>query len=349
MKRNTLYFCTYFDSHYLTKGLALYRSLVRHARPFRLWVLCFDDSTYSILQRLAFPEVIPVSLTDFEKDDTELLKAKNNRSRIEYYFTCTPSLPLYIFNHYPEINLITYLDADTFFFLDPTVFYEELKDGSVLIIGHRFPPHLRHLEQYGIYNVSWLSFKRDERAFSCLSWWRKRCIEWCLACCEDNRFADQKYLDNWPSLFEGIVVLQHKGANLAPWNLDNYKIRIKKSGVFVDEQPLIFFHFHGLEQIKTWVYKPQMKRYKVSLSPAILKGIYTPYIHTLSDIIQEFPSLLPRVPQQSNIRDRLINFFIHEHTNLTPCVLKGLRKLFRTSRNILNREYILVVARHIIV
>jgi len=61
------YFCTYFDSNYLIKGLALYRSLVRHAMPFRLWVLCFDDLAYEALQKLALPEVDPISLRDFEK------------------------------------------------------------------------------------------------------------------------------------------------------------------------------------------------------------------------------------------------------------------------------------------
>ena len=51
------YFCSYFDSNYLSKGLALYRSLVRHAVPFRLWVLCFDDLAYETLRRLALAEV----------------------------------------------------------------------------------------------------------------------------------------------------------------------------------------------------------------------------------------------------------------------------------------------------
>ena len=120
------YFCTYFDSNYLTRGLALYRSLVRHAAPFRLWVLCFDDLAYETLQRLNLHEVVPISLRDFEDGDEELLQAKGNRSRIEYYFTCTPTLPLYILRNCSEVDVITYLDADLFFFSDPSPIYEEL-------------------------------------------------------------------------------------------------------------------------------------------------------------------------------------------------------------------------------
>ena len=172
------YFCTYFDSNYLIQGLALYRSLVRHSVPFRLWVLCFDDMAHEILQNLALPEVNPISLRDFEDGDRELLRAKENRSQIEYYFTCTPSLPLYILRNYPEVDVITYLDSDLFFFSNPSPIYQELEDrNSVLIVEHRFPPRLSHrVETNGIYNVGLLSFRRDDVGLQCLHWWRELCM-----------------------------------------------------------------------------------------------------------------------------------------------------------------------------
>ncbi|MDO8722362.1 MAG: hypothetical protein Q7J31_09050, partial [Syntrophales bacterium] len=210
------YFCTYFDRNYLSRGLAMYRSLREHCPEFRLWVLCMDEATLEASTQFDLPEVELISLPDFEKDDEPLVWAKQNRSQVEYYFTCTPSLPLYVLNHWPEVNLITYLDADLFFFASPAPLFEELGAGSVAIIGHRFPPHLRDKERYGIYNVGWLSFRRDENGFVCLNWWRERCIDWCYDREEDGRFADQKYLDDWPSRFQNLIVLQHKGANLAP-------------------------------------------------------------------------------------------------------------------------------------
>ena len=67
------HFCTYFDRHYLVRGLALYRSLKEHAGPFTLWVLCFDEWSYDVLTKLAEPDLRPIALADFERDDPELL------------------------------------------------------------------------------------------------------------------------------------------------------------------------------------------------------------------------------------------------------------------------------------
>jgi len=281
-------FCTYFDRNYLPHGLALYRSLRGHCPEFGLWVLCMDDETYGALGRLDLPGVHPIALEDFERGDEQLLNAKHNRSRVEYYFTCTPSLPLYIFNTRPEVDMVTYLDADLFFFADPRPLFEEMGAGSVAIIGHRFPPRLRSREQFGIYNVGWLSFRRDEEAFACLRWWRERCIEWCYDRVEDGRFADQKYLDQWPVRFRNVVVLEYKGANVAPWNLANYRLRLRKDGaVMVDEQPLIFFHFQGLKKVNRWMYNPHWRGYGINSSKVLRRRIYAPYLKALFHVRHE--------------------------------------------------------------
>jgi hypothetical protein len=254
--------------------------------PFRLWVLCFDDLAYETLQKLALPEVDAISLKDFEEGDEELLRAKGNRSRVEYYFTCTPSLPLYILRNHPEVDVITYLDADLFFFSDPSPIYRELDRGSVLIVGHRFPPRLRHLEVYGVYNVGLLSFRRDDAALQCLYWWRERCLEWCYDRVEDGRFADQKYLDDWPTRFQHVVVLRHKGAGLAPWNVENYSLALENEHVLVDSQPLVFFHFQGLKQIKQWLYDPGLAQYGVYADSLLKRSIYGSYIRELQETIR---------------------------------------------------------------
>ena len=150
--------------------------------------------------------------------------------------------------------------------------------------------------------MGWLSFKRDEHAIACLHWWREQCIEWCYDRVEDGRFADQRYLDTWPDRFPGVVVLRHKGANLAPWNVSNYKIREDRGRVWVDEQPLIFFHFHGLKKVNTWLYGHNLAVYGVRRSRTVLRSIYAPYFANLLNVSQELLPFFPQASPDSSIR-----------------------------------------------
>jgi hypothetical protein len=276
------YFCTYFDQGYLSRGLALYRSLRRHCPDARLWVLCMDEASYSDLARLALPGLELIAIEEFERGDAELLRAKASRSRVEYYFTCTPSLPLYILGRWPEVDLITYLDADLYFFADPQPVFDELGPGSVAVIPHRFVRRVRQLTKLGRYNVGWVSFRRDESGLACLRWWRERCNEWCYDRYDGRRFADQKYLDEWPRRFSGVVEITHKGANLAPWNIAGYQIRAGEAGVWADADPLIFYHFHAFRQPRGWLYDHQLHLYGVRPTGKVLQYIYVPYIHALA-------------------------------------------------------------------
>lgn len=276
-------FCTYFDQNYLSRGLALYQSLRKHCPDFKLWVLCMDQAAYEILEKRDLPGMHLFSLEEFERNDDLLLRAKQNRSRIEYYFTCTPSLPLFILNHYPEVDLITYLDADLFFFADPAQLFAEMDGKSIGIIGHRFPARLLYEEKNGIYNVGWLSFRRDENGLECLHWWRKLCLEWCYDRVEDDRFADQKYLDRFPERYGSDIILQHKGANVAPWNIENYILNANEAIVYVDNQPLLFFHFRGFKQVIPCVYDWGLWTYGLKMSQELMDYIYIPYIRALQE------------------------------------------------------------------
>ena len=277
-------FCTYFDHRYVPRALALYHSLANHLPQFRLFALCMDEKAATELARLNLPGLVPIALTDFERGDATLLEAKQNRSRAEYYFTCTPSLCLYVLHHHPGIELLTYLDADMYFFSSPQPIFDELGDASIGIIEHKYAPRSRHLLKYGIYNVGWLSFRRDAAGLACLAWWRERCLEWCYDRVEEHRFADQKYLDDWHVRFPAVRVLQHKGANLACWNIANYRVKYAGNQLWVDEQPLVFFHFAGVKEIRPYLYQMSMAVHYVRPGPVVRRQIFGPYIRALKEL-----------------------------------------------------------------
>jgi len=282
------HFCTYFDQQFLLKGLALYRSLLRHSRPFKLYVLCLDNATFEFFNRSNLPHILAISLQEFESGDEDLLEAKKNRSQIEYYFTCTSSFLIYILGRFPKIDLITYLDADLFFYSQLTPMFEELADSSVLIVPHKFPDNLKHQEKYGIYNVGLLCFRNDKYGRECLQWWRDRCLEWCYDRVENGLFADQKYLDDWPIRFSKVVVLQHQGAGLAPWNVDSFTIKFRSGLVYIESQSLIFFHFHRLRIINPFYFIPLDRSEGTKISSILRRDIYGPYLKELQSLMFQF-------------------------------------------------------------
>jgi hypothetical protein len=274
-------FCTLFDSNYLFKALAMYDSLEQRCPSFHLTAFCFDEEAERLLARLALPHLSTVSLEELETFDRELQATKDDRTRLEYCCTATPALPLFMFANRPNLDEVTYLDADLYFFADPEPLFTELGGESVLIIPHRFPKHLRHHEVNGLFNVQFLTFRRDVNGLACLQWWHDRCIEWCYFRLEETRFADQKYLDEWPNLFEGVHILRHKGGGLAPWNVSGYEVRFESDRVMVDTDPLIFFHFHKVRLRTDGRYDSRAPGYP--LPGPVRALVYKPYLGALDE------------------------------------------------------------------
>ena len=56
--RPTEHFVTLFDSKFLPMGMALHDSLMAHAQPFHLWILCMDEMVEKQLKLISLPDVI---------------------------------------------------------------------------------------------------------------------------------------------------------------------------------------------------------------------------------------------------------------------------------------------------
>lgn len=333
MPPDVTHFCTYFDHRYLARGLALIKSLEDHCPQFEIWVLCLDEMTYDTLSRLARPGVHMITLAELEQAYPELVTVKPHRTALEYYFTCTPSLPRFVLARHPAVELITYLDADIYFYHDPTPLFEELGTGSIAIVAHRRPPALQALTvQSGIYNVAWVGFRRDASGLACLHWWHERCIEWCYERSEDGKYGDQKYLDVWPARFDGVVVLNHKGADLARWNVANYQLTEGEDRqVYVDEQPLIFYHFNGFTQTRSWLFNPRFNN-RVKSTTILRRRVYGQYVAALVQIDWQMKSAMTTLP----LDDNAYHAMHQTEASGTPRQQKpsALRRLYRLIRAI---------------
>ena len=283
-------FCTLFDSHYFSRGIAMYESLADVCDDFHIYVFAFDDASLQALRSLRYPHMTIISLAEFEDD--ELLRVKPTRSIAEYCWTCTSSTILYVLEKY-YVNQCTYLDADLFFFNSPEVLLEEMGDPSILITGHRYTPKYDKAKKSGTYCVQFISFKKDKRGLAALRWWRERCLEWCYARLEDGKFGDQLYLEDWTTRFEGVHVLQHLGGGLAPWNIQQYELMIQNGKLRGKERstgkefPAVFYHFHYVRLFRNGFIELGRRE----LSSAVLDILYRPYIQILKDLGNLFKNL----------------------------------------------------------
>ena len=287
------YFCTYFDRNYLVKGLSMIESLNRVEREeITIYVVCMDEFTRLVLNKLAIPYVTTIPMHEIEELDYELLSTKSDRSPVEYLWTTTPTIILRVIERLPEIDILTYVDADLFFYNSTDSLYNELEGHSVLIHEHRFPEAFKDQEQYGIYNVGLLCFRNDLPGLEVLQWWRKRCIEWCYSKVEDGKFGDQAYLNDWPQIFPQTVVTQNIGAGVAPWNDDQYLFTFSEDGLpLVNGTPVIFYHYHSLTFLNEYLLIPTRDPIYTP-SPEIGRSCFHSYMISLQNSIALCRSVL---------------------------------------------------------
>jgi len=286
-------YCTCFDHRYLPRGLALIDSLRRHGADDTIFVLCLNDLCFQAMTALAIPGVSLVQIQDLENTFPGLSDAKATRTTIEFYYTCSPAITEFALNNAPDAQSVAYLDADLWFFDSPDAVYAEIGDASTAIIPHNFAKHRKKREKFGVYNVGWVSFARSEEGMRCLRWWRESCVRWCYGRVEGDLFADQGYLSQFASIAPGTKVLRQKGANTAPWNIGNYRVSRRGDRVYVDDDPLVFFHFHGVDRDFGIFYFDNHRLYGAPHTISIRNDIYRPYIADLLKMEVLARSVLP--------------------------------------------------------
>jgi hypothetical protein len=215
-------YVTLFDRLFLPQGLALQRSMERHAGPYTLWILCMDDEALEALKKLNLPHVRLLQLSALETE--ALVQIKSGRTKREYCWTLTPFALRYVFDADPSLPRVTYLDADMWFRKNPAVIFRELEASGkhVLITDHCYAPEYDYSATSGQYCVQFMTFIRAASE-PVRKWWQDRCLEWCHARFENGKYGDQKYLDDWPERFpEHVHVLADKELLLAPWNATRF-------------------------------------------------------------------------------------------------------------------------------
>lgn len=271
------HYCTLFDKNYLAKGLVMLESLKRHSsEPYSLHILAMDSETEDALKDFGYWEYT------FTAPTFNRMPSFSSRPWREFCWTMASQFTEYVLNEMrraeiKDIDTITYLDADLFFFSDPKPVHDEIGERSIGIIPHRFIPTKRYLEVNGVFNVGWVTFKNTPIGRECLARWAEQVRERC----DESTCGDQKYLDEWPEHYgDEVCIIENIGANLAPWNVGNYDLQRagKSDYVFVIGRHradwLRFYHFHE--------YEHGVRLTNYDLRPEDIELIYKPYIEAIN-------------------------------------------------------------------
>lgn len=282
---NQIYnFCTIFDSNYFSKGLSLYFSLERVCK-FHLFIFTSEEKCFRLLEER---NLIHATIISIEKiENQKLLEVKSSRNKGEYYWTIKSYCIEYLFKIF-NLNMATYVDADTFFYSSPEPFFNELGSNSVLITPHNFSPKYKREIKNGIYNAGYITFRNTEVGLKALNWWKGKCTEWCFIKKEDGKFGDQLYL-NALSYFDGVHILRHRGS-LANWNVQQYRfIKTDKSieGIThsIKKFRVVFYHFHYLKFYDS----AEVELGRKHLSEEVFELFYKPYIRFLYELAPQGP------------------------------------------------------------
>ncbi len=252
-------YCTLFNYGYLARGLALYRSMERCIQHFHLYILAMDERTRYVLEDLKLDSV--TILYYKELMNGQVKEALENREGTSFYWTFTPVLLEYILEEKHE-EWCTYVDADCWFMKDPGKVFDLIENGgySVGIVEHRFRldgSYDKNVREDGRFNVAFNTFRNDSNSISILREWKDQCLESCTDKPSGDVFGDQLYLNEWPDKYSGVYIVQEEGIDVAPWNVNNYRVRRCKGAegaafsIMNDGGKTIIYmyHFHALNFI----------------------------------------------------------------------------------------------------
>ena len=286
-------FCTLFNRGYLDKGLVLVDSLKRAAPDFKLYIFAMDPEAFRILEETTDENVICVDVSSLENE--ELREIKRNRSFAEYCWTWTPLTIQYVLDYFHE-PVCTYIDADMYFFSDPSDLLLEMTEDrkEVLIVRHGFPERKRiSLEKkYGTFCVEFNTFLNTEAAREVLSSW----VSDCMRSCSDNKgsetHGDQMYLEKWPSRYACVHILQNPGGGVAPWNAERYSFDCRDQRYYLTDNesherfPLCFYHFQNIRYLPFGLVNINLKKRNRFLKTRIY-GKYLNEIHRKREYLEE--------------------------------------------------------------
>lgn len=278
---NNLSFVTYFSKEFMIQGSVAIDSFLNFHKESSGFVICLDRTTSLYLKSKNYPKTIAIiDLEELSEINSMFHNFINSRSYTESIISIKPHLIEEFLGQVDEDSYLVYFDADLFFF-NSLLNIDEITSGfEVLLSEHLFPVKMRESVKFGKFNGGFVVFRNSKISKGLLKRWKDLCTEWCKLELLENKFADQKYLDEFPEN-EGVSSLKHPGVNNGQYYFQDkrdFDLLFRERRIQLEGFPLICFHFHGIRILLSGVSTGFNRYGKPRNFLWVLFCIYLPYI-----------------------------------------------------------------------
>lgn len=286
----------------------LYNSLNKYDTDFQFFFICQSKDAKSLLELMRLEKAVILDIEQVEKQDSELAIVKATRNNKEYSWTSKGSILLYLFNNYPELDHLLWLDSDIIFYSSPEPIFNQLNNCSVLLTKERFPEKYMDLNNiYGIFNTGLMGFKKNANSLKYLQTFRWKCIDWCYDRVEPGKWSDQMYINYWPWLYQDIKVIEDIGINVTGWNVQEKSVHKIDNEIYINSNKLIFFHFSGFRYNN---YNEYDLCCYIHLPKDAIRLIYIPYVTAYRKTIQTVNSYINHFYNGLNYKEmKYMNYY----------------------------------------
>jgi hypothetical protein len=240
-------FVTYCTRDYILHALTSLESALEMHADSKANLICVDYIQDLLHRKIKVHERIQlISLNEFPKTAKLYSEFLQSRTKFESLISIKPELILELCKSTPENEFVIYHDTDVIFFSSLDEYSGFKSYHSVYFFEHLYSSEKENYP-YGKYNAGLLVLRNDILTRKFLENWSRKCNEWCFLRVENGRYADQKYLEEFIN-HDHVSAEICKAINLGMHYFDSgSKVRKMQHRIFIDNQALICFHFHGFK------------------------------------------------------------------------------------------------------
>lgn len=165
----------------------------------------------------------------------------------------------YFYQNLPELTELIYFDPDIIVYQPLDKLNQDLKQYSLVLTPHTCSPtpdwerpNEQHHLNTGIFNLGFIGLRNDPTARAFVAWWKDRLVYECRIDLCAGLFVDQHWVNFAPVYWDNILIEQHRGYNVAYWNLHERLLSQDTNGQWWVTSPdsdsselLQFFHYSG--------------------------------------------------------------------------------------------------------